>query len=291
MTDTREFLDGHGIAIVYDVHPAAATPRGVVQLLHGVGEHAGRYPALVRSLTEAGFIVYADDHRGHGRTGIRQHGGPARLGRLGPGGLRAAEDAIWRLTEIIRAENPDLPLVLLGHSWGSILAQKLVNHHPEAYDGVILSASALMTPTSVNAGPLNARWAKVEGVTGLEWLSRDPAVGVAFSDDPLTTDVPVAKLFGVIEGLKLYGRPARDLFSSEGGHDIPVLLLVGRDDPMGGPRSVHRLADEYRTRSGFTDVTTLVYPDARHEIFNELQQDEVRADVLSWLDRRIPSRG
>ncbi|MDQ0728220.1 alpha/beta fold hydrolase [Microbacterium sp. W4I20] len=289
MTDTREFIDAHGIAIVYDVHPATATPRGVVQLLHGVGEHAGRYGALIAALTAAGFTVYADDHRGHGRTGIRQHDGPAGLGRLGKGGLRAAEDAIWQLTGIIRDENPDLPLVLFGHSWGSFLAQKLVNHHPEAWDAVILSGSALLTPTTLNAAPLNARWAKAEGATGLEWLSRDSAVWSAFGDDPLTTDVPLLKLFGPIEAAKLYGRPAKDL-AAKVGHDIPMLLLVGRDDPVGGPRSVHKLADEYRTRSGLTDVTTLVYPDARHEIFNELQQDEVRADLLAWLDRRIATR-
>ena len=66
--------------------------------------------------------------------------------------------------------------------------------------------------------------------------------------------------------------------------------MVGRDDTVGGPRSVHRLADAYRTRSGFTDVTTLVYPGARHEIFNEVMQHEVRADLLAWLDGRFPAR-
>jgi len=284
VTETREFTDADGIAIVYDVHPAAGDARGVVQLLHGVGEHAGRYGALIGALTEAGFIVYADDHRGHGRTGIRQHGGPAKLGRLGKGGLRAAKEALWQLTGIIRTEHPDLPLVLLGHSWGSFLAQMLVNEHPEAYDAVILSGSALRMPGSLNAAPLNARWAGPDA-TGFEWLSRDPAVWKEFDEDPLTTDVPLLKLFGPIEAARLYGRPRKDL-----GRDIPMLLLVGRDDPVGGPRSVHRLADEYRRRSGLTDVTTLVYPDARHEIFNELQQHEVRADVLAWLDRRIPAR-
>ncbi|CAN7228252.1 lysophospholipase [Microbacterium foliorum] len=284
MTDTREFTDADGIAIVYDVHPAVGDARGVVQLLHGVGEHAGRYGALIAALTEAGFIVYADDHRGHGRTGIRQHGGPAKLGRLGKGGLRAAQAAIWQLTGIIKDEHPDLPLVLLGHSWGSFLAQMLVNDHPEAWDAVILSGSALRTPGSLNAAPLNARWA-ADDATGLEWLSRDPAVWTSFDEDPLTTDQPLLKLFGPVEAAKLYGRPRKDL-----GRDIPLLLLVGRDDPVGGPRSVHKLADEYRTRSGLTDITTLVYPDARHEIFNELQQDEVRADILSWLDTRIPPR-
>lgn len=284
MTDTREFTDADGIAIVYDVHPAVGDARGVVQLLHGVGEHAGRYGALIAALTGAGFIVYADDHRGHGRTGIRQHGGPTKLGRLGKGGLRAAQAAIWQLTGIIKDEHPDLPLVLLGHSWGSFLAQMLVNDHPEAWDAVILSGSALRTPGSLNAAPLNARWA-ADDATGLEWLSRDPAVWTSFDEDPLTTDQPLLKLFGPVEAAKLYGRPRKDL-----GRDIPLLLLVGRDDPVGGPRSVHKLADEYRTRSGLTDITTLVYPDARHEIFNELQQDEVRADILSWLDTRIPPR-
>jgi alpha-beta hydrolase superfamily lysophospholipase len=284
VTDTREFTDADGIAIVYDVHPATTTPRGVVQLLHGVGEHAGRYGALIGALTGAGFHVYADDHRGHGRTGIRQHGGPAKLGRLGKGGLHAAKDAVWQLTGIIHDENPDLPLVLLGHSWGSFLAQMLVNEHPEAWDAVILSGSALRMPGSLNAAPLNARWAGPDA-TGYEWLSRDPNVWAAFDADPLTTGEPLLKLFGPIEAAKLYGRPKKDL-----GADIPMLLLVGRDDPVGGPISVHKLAEEYRTRSGLTDVTTLVYPDARHEIFAELQQAEVRADVLSWLDAHIPAR-
>lgn len=284
MTETREFTDAHGIAIVYDVHPAAGDARGVVQLLHGVGEHAGRYVALIAALTEAGFHVYADDHRGHGRTGIRQHEGPAKLGRLGAGGIRAAEAAVWQLTGIVKDEHPDLPLVLLGHSWGSFLAQMLVNDHPEAWDAVILSGSALRMPGSLNAAPLNARWAAPDA-TGLEWLSRDPEVWSAFHDDPLTTEEPLLKLFGPIEAAKLYGRPRKDL-----GRDIPLLLLVGRDDPVGGPRSVHRLAEAYRTRSGFTDVTTLVYPDARHEIFAELNQAEVRADVLSWVGARIPAR-
>ena len=282
MATTAEYTDAYGITIVYDIHPAKK-PRGVVQLLHGVGEHAGRYGELIAALNKAGWTVYADDHRGHGRTGIRQHGGPEKLGRLGKGGLHAARDAIWQLTETIRAEHPELPLVLLGHSWGSFLAQKLVNRHPDAYDALVLSGSALLTPATLNAAPLNARW-KGPDATGFEWLSRDPAVWAAFDADPLTIDTPLLKLFGPIEAAKLYGRPAKNL-----GRDIPALLLVGRDDPVGGPQSVHKLADAYRTRSGFTDVTTLVYPDARHEIFNELQQGEVRADVLAWLEQRFPA--
>lgn len=284
-THTLEYTDAQGITIVYDVHEAATEPRAVVQLLHGVGEHAGRYGALVEALNAEGYTVYADDHRGHGRTGMKQHGGDAsRLGRLGRGGLPAAVAAVWQLTQRIRAEHPDLPLVLLGHSWGSFLAQILVNEHPDAYDALVLSGSALRWPGSLNSGPLNKSW-RGPGATGVEWLSSDLEVGRAFLADPLTTDVPLLKLFGPLDAARLYGRPRRNL-----GRDIPTLLMVGRDDPVGGPRSVHRLADAYRTRSGFTDVTTLVYPAARHEIFNEVMQNDVRGDLIAWLDKRVAAR-
>jgi alpha-beta hydrolase superfamily lysophospholipase len=280
-----EYTDAHGISIVFDVHPAKTAPRAVVQLLHGVGEHAGRYGALIEALTADGYTVYADDHRGHGRTGMAQHGGDAsRLGRLGPGGMPATIAAVWQLTQHIRSENPDLPLVLLGHSWGSFLAQMLVDTHPEGYDALVLSGSALRWPGSLNAGDLNGPWKK-PGALGTEWLSSDHTVGQAFLDDPLTTTEPLLKLFGPIDSLRIYGRPRRNL-----GRDIPTLLMVGRDDTVGGPRSVHRLADAYRSRAGFTDVTTLVYPGARHEIFNEVMQEDVRADLLAWLGRRFAIR-
>lgn len=279
-----EFIDAHGVAIVYDVHTAQTTPRAVVQLLHGVGEHAGRYEATAAALTAAGFTVYADDHRGHGRTGMTQHGDAGKLGRLGPGGHRAAVAALWQFTQLIRAENPGLPLVLLGHSWGSFLAQILLNDHPEAYDAVVLSGSALRTPGSLNAGDLNAPW-KAPDAMGTEWLSSDLSVGRAFLEDPLTTSTPLMKLFGPVDAARLFGRPRKDL-----GRDIPVLLMVGREDTVGGPRSVHKLAEAYRSRSGLTDVTTLVYPGARHEILNEVMQDDVRADLLAWLDARFPAR-
>ncbi|MBW9109096.1 alpha/beta hydrolase [Microbacterium ureisolvens] len=280
-----EFIDAHDITIHYDVHPAQASPRGIVQLLHGIGEHAGRYGALIAALVADGYTVYAADHRGHGRTGMGQHGGDAtRLGHLGKGGLRGALAAMWQFTQQIRGQNPGLPLVLLGHSGGSVLAQMLVNDHPDAYDAVVLTGTALRMPGSIHTKNLNKPW-NGPGATGAEWLSSDLSVGRAFIDDPLTTSEDPIKLIGVIDSLRMYGMPRKNL-----GRDIPILLMIGRDDTVGGPRSVHRLADAYRTRSGFTDVTTLIYPDARHEIFNEVMQAEVRADLLAWLDRRIADR-
>ena len=279
-----EYVDAYGVTIVYDVYEAD-DPRAVVQLLHGVGEHAGRYGALIAALVADGYTVYADDHRGHGRTGMRQWAGDrARLGRLGPGGLRAARDAVWTLTQIVRERHPDLPLVLLGHSWGSFLAQMLLDRHPDVFDAVVLSGSALRLPGSMNAGDLNKPWKHLRG-SGMEWLSSDEQVGRDFVVDPLTTSASVLRLFGLLDGLRLYGRPRRDL-----PRDVPVLLMVGRDDTVGGPRSVHRLAEAYRSRSGLSDVTTLVYPGARHEVFAEVNQAEVRADLLAWLDARLPRR-
>lgn len=280
------FVDAHGITIFYDTHPAQAPTRAVVQLLHGVGEHAGRYGVLIDALTHAGYIVYADDHRGHGRTGIAQHDGDhSRLGTLGPGGLRAAVAACGELTRIIAAEHPTLPVVLIGHSWGSFLAQKLVAAHPDAYDALVLSGSSLLWPGSLNSAPLNQRWAGPHA-TGVEWLSPNPEVGEAFLADPLTTTETLPKLFGPLDTLRLLGKPPKNL-----AVDLPTLLMVGREDPVGGPASVHRLAAAYRERSGFTDVTTLVYPDERHEILTEPRQTAERADLLAWLDARFPVTG
>lgn len=283
-----EYTDAHGVAIVYDVHPATGDPRGVVQLLHGVGEHAGRYAAVIAQLTAEGFTVYADDHRGHGRTGMRQHGDPERLGRLGQGGMPATVAALRQFTELIRVENPDLPLILLGHSWGSFLAQILVNDDPRAYDAVVLTGTALRWPGSLNAGALNAPW-KGPDATGREWLSSDPAVGEAFGADPLTTDRPLLALFGPLDAARLFGRPRKGLRARRAA-DLPVLIMVGREDTVGGAASAHRLARAYRERSGFDDVTTLIYPGARHEVFNEVQQADVRADLLAWLNARFPAR-
>lgn len=290
LSEERSFTDAYGIRIVYDVHFAQTpNPRAAVQLAHGVGEHAGRYGEVIAALTGAGYVVYADDHRGHGRTGVLQHEGDMdKLGRLGPGGHRAAVAAVFALTELIRAENPDLPLILLGHSWGSFIAQILVNDHPDAYDALVLSGSSLRWPGSLNSGDLNKPWKRADAL-GTEWLSSDLTVGQAFLDDPLTTSKTLPELFGPREVLRLIGKPRKHLRDLR-GTELPILLMVGRDDTVGGPRSVHRLAEAYRSRSALTDVMTLVYPGARHEIFNETARADVFADLLAWLDPRFPAR-
>jgi alpha-beta hydrolase superfamily lysophospholipase len=273
------FTDAHGVEIVYSTW-RAARPKGIVQIAHGVGEHGLRYEPLAQDLVRAGYTVHANDHRGHGRTGLGQWDGDhAKLGRLGPGGLRAAIAAVEQMGEVARADTPGVPLVLLGHSWGSLMAQRIVNTASESYDGVVLSATAYRLPGWMNSGDLNARHAG-SGPTKYEWLTRDRKIIDAMSVDPLAVEADVIGLFGLSDTLRLLGVPRRGI-----PHDLPMLLQVGSDDALGGPRSVERLAQAYRRRGRLSDVTVQVYEGARHEVYNETNRDEVVADLVAWLDR------
>lgn len=277
------YTDAYGVTITYYVWPAR-NPRAVVQIAHGVGEHAGRYSELAGVLNEAGYTVYADDHRGHGQTGLDQHGGDASLiGRLGPGGLLAAVAGVHQLSGIIKEEHPGLPLVLLGHSWGSFMVQMILNKYAAEYDAVVLTGTAYRWPRYLDSGDLNRKH-KHLGTTGVEWLSRDPAVAAAFIADPLCTTTPLAKLFGLREAARIFGRPAVGL-----PPDLPLLIQVGGDDTVGGERSALMLANAYTRRSGLRDIHLIVYPGARHEVFNETNRAEVFADLLAWLDAHVPA--
>ncbi|KTR10762.1 lysophospholipase [Curtobacterium luteum] len=260
----------------------AARPKGIVQIAHGVGEHSLRYEPLAQDLVRAGWTVHANDHRGHGRTGLAQWDGDhAKLGRLGPGGLRAAIAAVEQLSALAREDTPGVPLVLLGHSWGSLMAQRIVNTSSALYDGVVLSATAYRLPGWMNSGDLNARFAAA-GPTKYEWISRDRAVIDAIGLDPLAVEADVIRLFGLPDTLRLLGVPRRGI-----PHDLPMLLQVGSDDTLGGPRSVERLARAYRSRGKLSDVEVRVYEGARHEVYNETNRDEVVGDLVAWLERAV----
>jgi alpha-beta hydrolase superfamily lysophospholipase len=274
------FVDAEGVTIHYYVWPAPK-PRAVVQLAHGLGEYASRYEVLAQFLAAAGISVYANDHRGHGATGTEQWADDlSRLGRPGPGGIRAEVADLHQFTGIVRAENPGLPLVYLGHSWGSLLGQLLVNEHADDFDAVVLTGTAYRVPGQMNGGDLNAKH-KHLGTTGSEWLSRDPAVAAAFAADPLTFYADTLKLFGLVDGLRLFGRPAAL------AKDVPLLIMIGSEDSLGGEQSVRKLADAYVQRGGLSDVEVIVYAGARHEVFNETNQAEVRDDLLAWLESRL----
>lgn len=274
------FVDLQGVTIHrYRWRPGR--PKGVVLIAHGLGEHALRYEHVAQRLVQAGYAVWAIDQRGHGATGVTQHGGELeRLGRLGPGGMRAVVGDLVHVLKQIRAEHPGLPVAVLGHSWGSLSTQILLNGYSELVDAAILSGTAYRMPGSMNPGDLNARHAHL-GDTGYEWISRDPAVVAAFAEDPLTFPAKVLPLFGVADGLRLYGVPKRI------DPPIPMLIAGGSDDSMAGPKSLRRLGDAYRSRGGLTDVTVTVYPGARHEILNEINRAKVLDDIVAWLDARL----
>lgn len=260
----------------------SAQPHAIVQIAHGIGEHALRYDAFARVLAANGFAVYADDHRGHGETGRRQHGGDlSRLGKLGPGGLKATEAAVLQLTGIARERHPGLPVIMFGHSWGSLIAQRLMNQEAHPFDAVVLSGSAYRTPLAMESGDLNKRW-KAPDANGFEWLSRDPRTAEAFIADPLCFAADIAKLFGYVDAAKLFGTPAA------GVANVPLLIVSGSEDPLTRGDGLRKLADAYRAR-GVRDVTLRIFPGARHELLNETNRDEATAEIVTWMLDRFPS--
>ncbi|MCU1475416.1 MAG: lysophospholipase [Subtercola sp.] len=279
------FIDESGVSITYYVW-AVERPRGIVQISHGLGEYATRYEQLARELNDAGYSVYANDHRGHGQTGLEQYNGDhSQLGRLGPGGLRATIAGIRQFTDLIRSKNPGMPIVLLAQSWGSLMAQKVINRSSAGYAGVVLVGTAYRMPGSMDGGDLSRRHRPPGGGGhGYEWLSRDVEVQTAAAADELMFEAKVLKLFGLRDGLRLFGKPATSFAT-----DIPILILAGSDDILGGERSVLKLADAYRHRGQLHDVTVKIYPDARHEVLRETNRDEVVADLIAWLDHRLVS--
>jgi alpha-beta hydrolase superfamily lysophospholipase len=243
-----------------------------------LGEHLFRYEPLIDTLVARGFEVWGHHQRGHGLTGLGQWGETnTAWGKLGPGGMEAVLDNTRQVTTRIRETHPDTPPVFLGHSWGSLVGQILVNRGlATLLDGLVFTGTSYRMPGYMNSGDLNKGHRHL-GTTGAEWLSRDTAVHRAFQADPWTFEAKTLELFGVKDSAKLLGRPGAV------GKDIPMLLMVGSDDSLGGERGTTKLADAYRRRGGLSDVTVKVYDGARHEVFNETNRDEVIDDLTSWL--------
>ena len=279
----RSFEDNFGVEIVYYEWPAAS-PRAIVQIAHGLGEHARRYDQMAAVLNRAGFSVYADDHRGHGQTGLGQVASKQtkKLGNLGPGGMDAAYKQVADFTKLIKDENPGTPVVFLGHSWGSFIAQKVINKHSDMYQAVVLSGSALTMPGYIATGDFNKVWKKIPGSTGYEWLSRDVEIQKQFVADPLTFLAAAMQVLGVKNSLKMFGKPSKNVRS-----DLPIMVQVGEADPIGGEYSNKALVEAYRKNSGIQDIELFVYHDARHEIYNELNKEEIIQDLIDWINLRI----
>lgn len=263
--------------------------RGVVQIAHGLAEHGRRYARLAAALNAAGFLVAAVDHRGHGASTSPD----VPLGSFGAAGADGFIADVAALGEHLRDEHPGLPLFLLGHSLGSMAAQNVLLERGDLYTGVVLSGSTaidglvdVVRSLPADAEGLAAFNAPFEHRTGFEWLSRDAAEVDAYVADPLcgfpTED---AVLGGVLATAPRTADPdalagIRD--------DLPLLVISGQEDPVGGRHGdlVRRLVDRYRA-AGLADVTLDLRPGARHEVFNETDRDEVTALVVEWLRQRV----
>ncbi|MDT5306065.1 MAG: hypothetical protein QOE48_1735 [Mycobacterium sp.] len=276
-TRTERTFDGiGGVRIVYDVWTPDTTPRGVVVLSHGFGEHARRYDHVAQRFGQDALVTYALDHRGHGRSGGK---------RVLVKDISEYTGDFDTLVGIAGKEHPGVTRVVLGHSMGGGIVFAYGVERPDAYDLMVLSGPAVAAQTAVSP-PLG--WlAKTLGaiVPGLPVqqldagaVSRDPAVVDAYNTDPLVYHGKVPA--GVARALVLVGEtmPKRAAALT-----APLLVVHGSEDqliPVDGSR---QLADAV----GSSDVELKVYPGLYHEVFNEPERDQVLDDVVSWINARL----
>ena len=283
--------------------------RGVVQLSHGMCEYVDRYEELARFLCDAGLVFCGNDHLGHGATALLNR---EKLGFFGPRGSRKylVEDL-----ELLRREMagryPGVPYFLLGHSMGSFIARLYARRFGGHLTGLILSGTAGRNP----AAPLGQALARgVELVKGpryisdrvyelangsfsraipgaktpVDWLSKETALCAAYLEDPLCAfKFTVSAYFELFSMLDECNSGQWYAAMPKG---LPVYILSGDQDPVGsmgaGPREVY----QNLTQAGCRNVELKLYPGGRHEMFNETQQEEVRQDLLQWLEKTMALR-
>ena len=257
-------------------------PRGLLQIVHGMGEHIGRYQTFIEELVHAGLVVYGNDHRGHGRTARSQD----ELGDFGPGGFDLMVKDIVRLSLTAKDENPNQPLILLGHGLGYFAAQQYILKHSDLIDGLALSGSGILDGLAQlcrSAPPgedfLNASFVPTR--TPFDWLSRDPDVADSFMRDPLC--------FGTLQpaSMKSFLSTAPKLANPRHTRSIwralPIYLFSGSEDPVGQQlEGLRILVDRYR-RAGLSNISHHFYPGGRHEMLNEINALEVRTNLLLWI--------
>jgi alpha-beta hydrolase superfamily lysophospholipase len=260
-------------------------PRGMVQIAHGLAEHAARYERFAEALNRAGFLVFATDHRGHGRTGRD------RLGEFGPAGFDGLIADVAEYGTAIAVDRHELPLFLFGHSMGSFASQAVMVGRSDLYAGVVLSGSTALDVVAAgmaeSEGPagLEAFNVGFEHRTGYEWLSRDEVEVDKYVADPWCGfDVPETTIPSLFAPA---GRLADPSVLAGIRNDLPILVASGSDDPLaGGGDLVELLGQRYRD-AGVTDVTVTVYPGARHEILNETNRADITADIIDWLSLHV----
>lgn len=305
VTDTSFTLTSlDGIDLFVHRWLPGSVPKAVLQIAHGMAEHGARYARLAEALGEAGYAVYANDHRGHGRT-VKA---PEELGFFGEReGWGRCLDDLWLVNRGIAADHPGLPIVLLGHSMGSTMAQQFMGQHGVSLAGVILSGPGGQPPAIAAIGRLIARMERLRlgsrghsrtihrmtfeafnkpfapARTAFDWLSRDPDEVDKYVADPLCGfPVSVRLWIELLDAGAVVSRPA---WLRRIPKALPVLVIAGQHDPVSqGGRRIEPMLAAYGA-AGLQDVEHRIYPGARHELFNETNHNEVATDLIAWLDR------
>ena len=292
----------HGISWI----PTDVTPVAVLQIVHGVAEYVGRYDDFARFLNDHGVIVVGHDHLGHGES-LPEGGTPVYFGDGNT--WNTPVDDIYVLHTRLKEQYPDLPLLLMGHSMGSFLSRTYLIRYPGTVKAAILmgtgwQSGATLTGGLALAGALKRKKpaATNDMVTNLafgaynktfkpnrtayDWLSADEENVDAYIADPLCGhDATVGLFYEMLKGIRFNQRFSH-LDKMDG--KIPILLISGQDDPVGGMGSgVRQTYNEFK-RSGVTDCTLKLYPGLRHELLNEkAHRSVVYQDIWNWMEARL----
>jgi alpha-beta hydrolase superfamily lysophospholipase len=283
--DDFSFASSDGLQIAYFRWRAPGRGAGIVQIAHGMGEHSLRYAEVAAFLNDAGFHVYTNDHRGHGRSAT----GKDALGDFGAAGWNGLVADMVTVTKLARTREGALPVILLGHSMGSFAAQQYVLDNSASIAALVLSGSAstekLAIDPSQPADLTNFNAAFEPARTPYDWLSRDNAAVDAYVADPLCGfGINQRAMQSMAAAAKRLTDPAE---ISRIRTDLPIYILAGEKDPINhNLEFIRPLAERYRA-AGIADVTEKYYRDGRHEMFNETNRAEVLGDLLSWIRRAI----
>jgi len=304
--DERTFSSSTGAALhLLTAQPSGAT-RAVVQINHGLAEHAARYGRFAGFLAERGFAVYAQDHRGHGRTKAPD----APLGRFAErdGAAKVIADVL-AVHDLIAAEHPGVPVVAFGHSMGGLIALDFVLRHPDRVAGAAIWNANCSAGLLGRAAKAVLAWEKFrlgsdapsrllprltfqawgaaisDARTPFDWLSRDPAEVDAYLADPLCGWPPSVSMWQDVFDLMFFGADDRSFAGVP--RDLPFHFVGGANDPAtDGGKAVLRLMK----RIGFSSVAAELYPDTRHESLNELNRDAIMGDFADWLEGAVLGR-
>jgi alpha-beta hydrolase superfamily lysophospholipase len=280
-----QFTSGDGLSIACAKWSGQHEPRGVIQISHGLGEHIGRYAELAKVLVDDEFVVYGNDHRGHGLTAKPCDS----FGDFGPGGFDQLVEDLVSLRVIAKKEHPGKPYILLGHSMGSFAAQQFVLDHSHSIDGLALSGSGALdglarVAQSVAAGEdlmklMNAGFEPAR--TSSDWLSRDNAEVDAFINDPLC--FPSLKPASMASLFDAFPRLADPRKIRKVRDELPIYIISGSDDPVGQRlEGVRLLIDRYRS-AGLTSINHDFYAGGRHEMLHEVNRRDVITNLLVWI--------